>query len=116
MTGNGMTGKARDGIARAMMRNEVFKKQKFLQPEDLTVDGNVSNRMRRTFGHKKKHWLKEWETWGRSLAWKALNEKRNNVTQIISEHEKNSKCLAIHMTHMTCVALCDYFLLVKLLT
>ena len=90
-TGNMMGTEAEKNVMRAFVWRELFPKVKFLQPEDLSSTGIVSNMVRRHLNCKKHDWGVVWEKWAKKATVKTINEKRNGITQMIAKQEFKSK-------------------------
>jgi hypothetical protein len=90
-TGNMIGTEAEKNVLRAFVRSELFPKVKFLQPEDLSSTGIVSNMVRRHLNYKKRDWGVVWEKWAKKATVKTINEKRNGITQMIAKQEFMSK-------------------------
>jgi hypothetical protein len=86
-SGNKVSLKMEKDLVKTFVRNEVFPKAKFLQPEDLLVSGFISKLIRKSLGYKKGQWIEVWDTWAKALTVKTLNEKRNCVAQAIAKEE-----------------------------
>jgi hypothetical protein len=55
-TGNLMGINTEKNVMKAFVQSELFPKVKFLQPEDLSATGIVSNMVRRHMNYKKHDW------------------------------------------------------------
>jgi hypothetical protein len=100
VTGNQVSKKAEEALAKAFVNDQVWRNCKFLQPEDL-VDGRiVSNMVRKHLGYKKKDWGPVWERYMKETIKAAMNKKRNNVAQSIGNQEDKSKCVNKGETHV----------------
>lgn len=90
-TGNQVSKKAEEALAKAFVKDQVWRNCKFLQPEDLVEGGIVSNMVRKHLGYKKKDWGPVWDRYMKKTVKTAMNEKRNNVAQSIGNQEDRSK-------------------------
>jgi hypothetical protein len=90
-TGNMMETEAEKNAMRAFVWSELFPKVKFLQPEDLSSTGIVSNMVRRHLNYKKRDWGVVWEKWAKKVTVKTINEKRKGIMQMIAKQEFKSK-------------------------
>lgn len=55
------------GMVKTFVRNVLFSKAKFLQPEDLNVTWVVSKLIRKELGYKSQAWVAVWETWAKKV-------------------------------------------------
>ena len=90
-TGNEMGIEEEKTLLRACAKTDIFRDAKFLQPEDMMVDGIPPKKCRKKLAHNKKDWPTAWESWVKKEAPKAVNEKRSNVAQSIGLQEAKSK-------------------------
>ena len=88
-------------LLRAFVKGVLWRNVKFLQPEDLLVDGIVSRNCRKCLNYKKKNWGPAWENWAKREVSKAVNKKRNNVAQTVGVQEAKSKCCSYKELHVT---------------
>lgn len=90
-TGNEMGIEEEKTLLRAYAKTDIFRDVKFLQPEDMRVDGILSKKCRKKLAYNKKDRRTAWESWVKKEVSKAVNEKRNNVAQSIGVQEAKSK-------------------------
>ncbi len=91
VTGNLMGIDTEKHMMKAFVWSKLFPKVKFLQPEDLSATGIVSNMVRRHLNYKKCDWGVVWEMWAKKATVKMTNEKRNGIMQMIAKQEFKSK-------------------------
>jgi hypothetical protein len=90
-TGNLMGINTEKNVMKAFVWNELFPKVKFLQPEDLSATGIVSNIIRNHLNYRKYDWSVVWEKLAKKVTVKTINGKRNGITQMIEKQEFKSK-------------------------
>lgn len=87
-TGNASTVEMLKDAVKAFVRKDLFSKTKFVQEEDLRVDGRISKKVRKQLNIAKSDWPSYWDGrsgWARKLTRSTINEKRSSVAQSLQK-------------------------------